>query len=321
MMIIVVAVSAAAIYFNQVGYGPNLAVKIQDFFQGNAYQPSAEMARIRNDLQLTDKGKFIFNSAQPKLSESDEFNKYCRSDSPEAAILGCYTMNNIYVYNITDAELDGIRELTTAHELLHAVWARMSDEEKTALVEPLTRTFEANQDFMAEEINNYDISQKQEELYVRAGTEVANLPADLERHYAEIFKNQDAVVAFYDKYIGVFRTLTAELDSLKAELDQINTVVTAKTAEYEQRSSQLNAEVTSFNSCARTTGCFKTEEEFEAKKSVLMGEQAALEALYEEINSLIASYNSKVEIYNTDVLRSENLNNMINSNSKPKDIE
>lgn len=294
---------------------------LYDFYRGVSYQPSSEMAQIRNSLQLTDRGEFLFNAAQPELSGAAEFNSYCRNGESEIAVLGCYTAGNIYVYNITDQRLNGIRELTSAHELLHVNWARMSDDEKTSLVEPLTRTFEANQDFLSEEINNYNTDEKQEELYVRAGTEVANLPDVLEQHYAKIFKDQDAIVAYYNSYISVFRTLQAEMDSLKSEMGNIKSEIDSKTNEYEQRSAQLNADITSFNNCAEKAGCFTSEYDFYARRDELVTEQTALETIYNEINNLISTYNAKVESYNADVLESEKLNTIINSAAQPQEIK
>ena len=103
------------------------------------------------------------------------------------------------------------------------------------------------------------------------------------------------------------------MEAIKAEVEQ-------KTADYEWRSEQLNAEIISFNSCAEVMGCFATEAEFEAERAELMAEQTALEGLYEEINGLIESYNAKVERYNAGVTQSEKLNTMINSNAKPKEV-
>ena len=294
---------------------------LYDFYRGVIYQPSAEMARIRSDLKLTDRGEFLFNAAQPELDGAAEFNSHCRDGDSNTAVLGCYTTGNIYVYDIQDARLNGIRELTTAHELLHANWARMSEDEKVALVEPLTRTFDANQDRLGDEINTYDVSQKQEELYVRAGTEIANLPEVLEKHYAEIFKDQDAVVAYYDAYISVFNELRTEMDGLKTEMDALQVEIENKMNDYKTRVDQLNADIVSFNSCATVSGCFKTDYEFSTRRAQLMTEQEALGVMYEEINGLIADYNVKVKIYNADVSKSENLNTIINSAAKPQEIK
>ena len=121
---------------------------IYDWYRGISYQPTAEMTEIRNKLELTGRGEFVFGAAQPELNTATDFNTNCRQDESEMAVLGCYTEGDIYVYNITDAQLGGIRELTTAHELLHAVWARMSEAEQVELTEPLTRVFENNQELL-----------------------------------------------------------------------------------------------------------------------------------------------------------------------------
>ena len=77
----------------------------------------------------------------------------------------------------------------------------------------------------------------------------------------------------------------------------------------------------SFNSCAEVAGCFEREEDFYERREALVAEQLALEEMYEEINSLVADYNVKVEIYNADVLEKEKLNTIINSAAKPQEIE
>ena len=255
---------------------------IVDYIQGVSYQPTAEMSTIRDKLKLTDRGKFLFNATRPQLDEKETFNNVCRAATDtEVAVLGCYAGGNIYIYNIVSSELAGIRELTTAHELLHAVWARMSDEERTTLVEPLTKTFEANQDLLGRELDTYDTGEKQEELYVRAGTEVADLPAELEKHYATVFTDQDLIVQFYNSYIKVFREIEAEMNNLKAEMDTIGAEINTLKAEFEL---------------------------------------APTWALYYRINALVDEYNARVEKYNADIERYESLNQTINSNVKVEGV-
>ena len=38
----------------------------------------------------------------------------------KTAVLGCYANREISIFNVTDQRLDGIREVTAAHEMLHA---------------------------------------------------------------------------------------------------------------------------------------------------------------------------------------------------------
>ena len=293
---------------------------IYDHYRGMTYQPSSGMLEIRNSLGLTGQGEFLFNASQPALEEKEEFNSICQAKLVETAILGCYTAGNIYVYNIVDAELKGIRELTTAHELLHAVWARMDEDEQKALEPTLDQVLKEN-NALGEELAIYDANERQEELYVRAGTEIKKLPETLEKHFAEIFVNQDKIVDYYDSYIQVFKELETEMDALKNEMTGIETNLNAKINEYEARIAQLNAEIDSFNSCAAVAGCFVSETEFYNERAILVAEQQNLEVLYAEINNLVDLYNAKVEQYNADILRGENLNQKINSTAKPQEIE
>ena len=255
---------------------------IVDYARGVSYQPTSEMSAIRDKLKLTDKGEFLFNATQPVLNGRETFNNICRTATDtEVAVLGCYTGGNIYIYNIVSDELKGIRELTTAHELLHAVWARMSDDERVALTEPLTRVFEANQDLLGKELDTYDIKEKQEELYVRAGTEVANLPDILEKHYGEVFSDQDLVVDFYNSYIKTFREIETEMDNLKAEMDTLSAEIDSLKVEFER---------------------------------------APTWALYYRINALVDEYNARVEKYNADIERYESLNQTVNSSVKVEGV-
>lgn len=295
--------------------------KVYDYYRGLVYKPSAMMAQIRTDLNLTAKGEFLFNSAQPVLSEREEFNENCRASGNEIAILGCYTNLNIYVYNIEDKQLDGIRELTAAHELLHVVYAKMNTDERMAMKQDLEQVYKENREFLEDELDIYVGTERYEELYVRAGTEVKNLPQNLEEHYAKIFRNQDKVVDFYDKYIAVFRRLEAELKALEVELDNLDAEINNKTNEYERRVAEYSVRVNEFNNCADTAGCFITEVSFNASRIELLNERAEIESLYDELTDLVAKYNELVQKYNNYILETEHLNNKINSNIKPKEIE
>lgn len=310
IVLIILVVLATVILLNRVW--------IYDYFRGMTYQPTNEMSSILGKLKLTGHGEFLFKASRPILESSDSFNAHCRGDGEtEIAVLGCYTGGDIYIYNIEAAELDGIRELTTAHELLHAVWSRMDDAERNSLKNALSQVLEENSNYLNDEINTYNEAAKQEELYVRAGTEVKKLPEVLEKHYGEIFTDQDLVVSFYDRYITVFRWIESEMARLQSEMEDIKAQISTKTNEYEKRISQLDADIVSFNSCARVAGCFNSQWAFSERRSALVAEQGKLRGAYEEINSLVAEYNKRVEQYNNDVVYSEKLNNMINSSAKP----
>lgn len=293
---------------------------IKDIVVGMGYRPSSEMVAIRESLELTNIGSRIFNAVQPELKEKQEFNQRCREIENENAILGCYTEDKVYIYNIIDTELDGIRELTAAHELLHAVYHRMSDNEKNKWAEILSSVYEDNRDIIGAEIDIYSDDQKNEELYVRAGTEIKDLPEELENHYAGIFKNQDKIVGYYEGYIAIFREIEKKLEELYSEANELEAEINEKTAEYKVAAANLNAEVGEFNECAKTPNCFSSNYVFSTKRAALVAKQEELSVVYDEISSLINRYNSIVAEYNENVLHGQTLNMTINSSEKVNEL-
>ena len=294
---------------------------IYDWFRGVTYRPTAEMISIRDKLNLTGRGKFLFNAAQPELNEADAFNANCRQDESEVAVLGCYTAGNIYVYNITDTKLDGIRELTAAHELLHAVWARMGSTEKEDLKPILQQVYQNNLSVLKDDIETYADDEWIEEIFVRAGTEIKKLPDTLEKYYAEIFDDQDAIVDFYESYIAVFREIKMKMEGLASEIEVLRDSINVKMTEYENKVNQLEVDITRFNNCAETAGCFATEAEFYVQRNTLVARENELNLLNDEINNMIDDYNLKVDEYNADALESRKLQNMINSKADIEEIK
>lgn len=291
-------------------------VWIYDWYRGVSYRPTDEMVNIRNALDLTSDGKFLFDAAQPALNSADEFNVNCRKDESNIAVLGCYSGGNIYIYDIRTEELDGIRELTTAHELLHAMWARMGEDEKRELTVVLKKVYEDNLDILKDDIETYDEGEQLEEIFVRAGTEVKVLPGELEKYYTEVFNNQDRIVEYYDSYISVFKEIRRRMETLLEEMEVLNAKITEATGAYELQAKQLEADVVSFNSCAEVVGCFADENDFNNQRANLVVRQSELIATNEWINTMIDEYNVKVKEYNDNVTESHKLHNKINSNSK-----
>ena len=113
---------------------------IIDWFKGLGYNPTPAMLEVKNSLSLTTDGTRIWNATRPLLASRDDFNSSCESHDEAVSVLGCYTGDRVYVYNVEDASLAGIRESTSAHELLHAVWTRLTGLEKSELVPLLEST-------------------------------------------------------------------------------------------------------------------------------------------------------------------------------------
>lgn len=298
-------------------------VYLSDLFLSLQYSASPELSSLENNLELTDSAELILHASHPSLESRDSFNTFCDSHDEQISILGCYTDRKIYIYNIEESELSGIKESTLAHELLHAVWARTPSAERDYISRLLAEVYnqEAYHDQLAEDLETYDDAERVEELHSRVGTEIADLPAELESHYAKYFKNQDKVVDFYENYITPFRELSEEIDALSVELEKLNQEIEEKTKSYYADAEKLSAEIDEFNNCARTSGCFATEYAFNVRRNQLLASQSEVESTYDKLNNMINDYNKLVKEYNANIIRGETLESVINSNAKVEEIK
>ena len=295
-------------------------VAVIDTFKGIGYNPTPDMLTIKTSLALTPDGTRIWNATRPHHASRDHFNDSCESHDGAVSVLGCYTGDRIYVYNVDEPDLAGIRESTSAHELLHAIWSRLSGYEKTQLIPTLESVYSAHPE-PQDTIESYSADEQLDELYVRIGTQIADLPESLEAHYARYFSDQDAIVTFYNAYIKPFNELNAEIESLKQELETAEQEIKTKSAALDTRLEALETQIDEFNHCAETAGCFASTWAFSARRAELVAEQQAINAENDAINHLIDAYNQKVDTYNSHLLRSSELQNLINSNSPETKIE
>lgn len=289
---------------------------IQDRIASLFYSPAPEIAELENKINFTDSAIHTFRATKPSLENRDQFNENCRSHDADVSVLGCYTGGQIYLYNINSAELAGIVESTAAHEFLHAAWDRLPESEKNTLSEQILKVYADHYDELSEDLSNYDDADQLDELHSRIGTQIADLPDSLERYYANYFKDQDAVVAYYTHYITPFNEIKSQITSLKAELDELKADIDVRTELYYSRANALSQAIDEFNSCANQPGCFTSTAAFDSRRAELVDEQNAVEELFNQINADVDVYNQKIEEYNNNILRTEELQNTINSNAK-----
>ena len=298
-------------------------VIIYDWFLAISYHAPAEVTAIEDEISLTDRAKLIFAASRPSLDNRDDFNRNCDSHETEISILGCYSDGHIYIYNINNNDLNGIKESTAAHELLHAVWERMNDSDRSRIGSELMNVYNDSKhhDLLASDLDTYSSADRMDELHSRIGTEIKDLPDELEKHYARYFKNQDLVVSFYDSYITPFRELDEEIRALEEELEKVDKEIDQKTSEYYKQAESLAKEIDEFNRCTATEGCFASNAAFLTRRNELLNAQAGLENLYNQTNEIVNHYNSLVVEYNSHILRGKELEKAMNSNIEEKEVD
>lgn len=294
---------------------------IIDAFKGIGYNPTPDMLAVRESLHLTTDGARIFNATRPLLASRDDFNMSCESHDEAVSVLGCYTNDRVYIYNVDDPSLPGIRESTAAHEFLHAVWARLTGVEKADLVPALESVYSEHSDELKETIESYPAEEQIGEIYVRSATQIADLPELLEVHYAKYFTDQDSITVFYTSYIAPFNELKEQITKLQAELETLEKEINTRTSTLDERASKFDTAVGEFNACANKQGCFTSSYTFYTRRAELVAEQQAINAENDAVNALINKYNAKAETYNSSIVRSSELQNIINSNSPTPEIE
>lgn len=222
--------------------------EINDHFAAERFEASTEVLSLTDRLDLTEAGRRIFWASEPTLDASQLFNDRCAQvdHSEEGHILGCFAADRIHLFGVTDERLDGIVEVTAAHELLHAAFARMGDAERSSLAKKLNSLYAelaAEDPALEERMSVYSGLSKigfANELHSVLGTEQRELPEWLDEHYATWFENRSLIVDYFDSYRVVFDELWLRSQQLQEEMSVLR-------ADVEQRSAAYDAAVNSFN--------------------------------------------------------------------------
>ena len=281
-----------------------------------SYHPSSAVQSIEQQVGFTNKGKFVFYATKPEVESSTTFNSECPRQEVGNPILGCYTTGDrIYVYNVANKELDGMEEVTAAHETLHAVWARTSQADKDKLTAELQAAYDKLDD--SELKTRMDYYQRTEpgqfinELHSILGTEVSSLGEPLESYYNQFF-SREKVLALHEKYSNVYTALYNQSDQLYSKMQTLATTIQSATTTYQAAASQLSADINSFNSRAKS-GSFSSQSQFSSERAALVARSNSLEAERQSINNDIATYDGYYDQYQTISKQIQVLNDSIDS--------
>lgn len=286
---------------------------VRDWWKGLWFQPSEGVEAISDGLELTARGQRILKATQPMLESSEGFNSHCDSVKTEVSLLGCYKEGRIYVFEVSMPELVDSNKVTMAHELLHAAWARMGDEERAEVTDLLKQVQAENAEWFEAELSAYDEAERLEEVYTRAGTKLRNLPEKLEENYSKLFRNRQKIVAYYENYQAPFRRLQDENEALRTQIFKVKDEIEKERSEYLAQAGRLDAEVAEFNTCADTTGCFSSEEEFRTRRNELETKQRTLDQTRQLLNAKIDENNARVEVYQKNQQELGELSGAMNS--------
>lgn len=287
------------------------------------YTPPQNIAQLADSAHMSETGRFYFYASDPQLEGTSKFNDACQRKEEHSAILGCYRNGKIYVYDVKDKRLNGVEEVTAAHEMLHAAYERLGNSEKTrinGLLEQEYKKLMSSGDTALQERMQYyertEPGERDNELHSILATEVESLPSDLEEYFRRYFDDRQAVVKLHGSYNDKFTELRSSSEQLKTQLDVLADDIDALTNQYNETIRLLNNDIARFNTRAEG-GDFANEAEFQAARSALVARVDTEARARESINTKVADYESKRKAYNATVDESNSLTRSLDSSLAP----
>lgn len=282
------------------------------------FHPSSAVQQLDSEAGLNAHGTFLLYSAQASIKEKSQFGTLCRNSDPSTSVLGCYVNNRIYVYDVTDTRLEGIKAVTAAHEMLHAAYARLSNSEKNNVDSMIDAAYVKlqNQDGLKARMAIYaktEPGQRDNELHSVMGTEIGDLPSDLEQYYQQYFTDRSKVVAAHAAYQSVFDSIQNKASQLAAELTTLKTEITAAKVQYNADASAAQMAISAFNTRANNSNGFSSEESFDSARAALSRQVNAVDNERSKLNDQIDEFNIKNQQLSALDTQAKNLNNSIDS--------
>jgi hypothetical protein len=272
--------------------------QIQDWWFLRSYEPSAIVASLSNSTTMTEKGQKLFYVHDPQLLDNTSFNEKCIA-TEKTIVLGCYDGIGIYIYDISDARLVGVEEVTAAHEMLHAAYERLESDEKEVLEQQLVEVASTiTNPRLLKLFDSYkqkDEGQYVNELHSIIGTEVKELPIELEKHYGQYFTDRSVVVGYATAYEKVFtdlqdkvEKLDAELALRKSEINEREAIIARENSELEAQKRQLDA----YNSSGDIANYNAAVPSYNAAVAIYNRDIAYVKKIIAEYNQLVSKRNA-----------------------------
>lgn len=293
---------------------------IADWITLKNYKPSEIAVKMADDTTMSDEARKIFYVNKPIFNGKKSFAENC-TVSEQSIVLGCYIeRRGIFVLKVDEPKLSGVMQVTSAHEMLHSAYDRLSRRDKERVNKLLEEAYkDVKNPRIRKNIDTYrakDPSSVVNELHSILGTEVADLPKELEDYYSQYFRDRKKIVTFSSNYEQAFVSIKdqvevydKQLESLKATIDQnqddlkkMGDELLSQRKEIEKGLSRgqgeelnpeidkFNAKVSEYNSLLNTTkDQIETYNSLVAKRNELVSQEKELiQAIDANINPLDA---------------------------------
>ena len=272
--------------------------------------PSTEITRLTIATAMTPEATRLFYRQTPAIEPKPVFAQSCSKinhAAEELVALGCFRSSTqsgriisgkIYIQSITDARFDGIMEVTAAHEMLHAVYVRLSRPEQQDLGDRLEEAALRVKDTrLAGVLKRYKETDRElyrNELHSHLGTELGDLGDEvLEKHYRRYFTDRNQVILLAKKSQTSFRQLDNKAQTLKTELDRLEADLKADKQSIKNADQALLATQQSIDSLKSSLMTLKNQADDSSG--------ANFTSLAQQFESTKSTYNIRVQDYNAQV--------------------
>ena len=251
-----------------------------------------QLITLADGTSLTRRARELLVDRAARVDDKVGFNRDCPNpESASTLVLGCYTGDHVYVLRVDQANLAGVMNVSLAHEMLHAAFDELSRSERRKVVRELEQFMEETGDPRIEELlveyDRLEPGARETELHSLVGTQVANLPRALERHYEKYFDDRADVVDAFVGYQSVFDDLQNRYEGLKAQADALQGQITDADGAYQAAgglADKLFEEIESLRRQGR-----------DDESNALVEQQ---NAAADRANALVEQYNGHVDQYN-----------------------
>lgn len=286
---------------------------IIDWWRLQNFKPSSEIMQLANNDTMVGHGRDLFYASQPAIESGSTFNANCVNSSEQSIVLGCYRAQSIYIFDVTDSRLDGVREVTAAHEMLHAAYERMSAADKqriNAMLDPIIKNMTDPRILgLIQLYNKSEPGELYNEMHSILGTEVRTLSPALEMYYGQYFSDREKVVTYSENYEAVFSASKQRISDMDTQLAAWKVQIDTDNEALQRQQTQLTAESQSLNAL-RAEG--KTDE-YNAAVPGYNQQVESFNALVQQTKQLIVQYNALVDTRNKEAAAQNNLYQSLDS--------
>lgn len=262
---------------------------IYDWYRLLDYTPPSAIVQLANQTTMTPYARKLFYVYHPIIEASAAFNQDCQV-TEQAIVLGCTAINKgIWLYSVSDPQLNGVEQVTAAHEMLHVAYSRLSSSELKYINNLVMTTYNKlapTDPLLKSEYESYlkteGAGAVPNEMHSVLGTEISSLPPALETYYKQYFTNRQAIVNYANRYEAVFTLRQQEVQQDDQQLSTWQKQISSDEQTLQTQDQQIQTQQSQLNQYRSS------------------GEDT-------QYNDAIPSYNQNVNSYNSLIAQTKQL--------------